>query len=1090
MSKHNIEAIYPLSPMQRGMLFHSILDQESAVYTGQFICPIYGALDAEAFKRAWQVIVNRHEILRTLFTWERRDEPLQIVRSQLNLIWEEPDWRHAAPAEQAEYLDAYLAAERKRAFKLSEPPLMRFALIKLADDLHQFVWSKHHLLMDGWSIARIIEEVLTVYEALSNGQEPALRKPRPYKDYIAWLQKQDMSAAESFWRRTLKGFSSALPLPMAESVNPSSTREVSDHELSICLSAHTTAALQSFAREQGLSLNTLMLGAWALLLSRYSDRRDVVFGATVSGRPTELAGVETMVGLFINTLPLRVDVSPEMAVLPWLRSLQAQQVEARQHEHSPLVDIHGWSDVPRGQPLFRTTVVFENYPMKLSLKGQSGNRQSLQVGAPQLREVISYPLSLVVMPGEELKLRLIYDERCYAASAVRRILEHLRTVIEGIAANAEQRLSDVPYLSEAEAHQALIEWNDTDACYATTGYLHEMIEAQAAQTPDAIAVACREDHLSYQTLNRRANQLAHHLSQRGVGPEVRVGISLQRSPDLLVAILATLKAAAAYVPLDPSYPLERLAYMVEDGGLAVVVTEEELAARLPVQTWQLLCIDADWPEIAAEADTPPTVEVYGENIAYVIYTSGSTGRPKGVMISHQGLINYLQWAAMTYPGDAGRGAPLHSSIGFDLSVTSLFLPLLSGCKVALVPEEEGIAGLSHALKRESDYSLVKLTPAHLEMLSEQLSADEVNGCAQALVIGGEALFSEKLAFWRNHAPGTRLINEYGPTETVVGCCVYEVTGECSLPGAVPIGRPISNMRLYVQGDDLRATPTGVAGELAISGIGLARGYLNRPDFTAQVFTPNPFSESPGERLYRTGDVGRYLASGQLEFLGRRDDQVKIRGFRVELSEIEAVLSQHPALQEIAVVVREEAPGDRRLIAYLQSRPEEGLSTDEIRRFLQERLPDYMLPSAYVLLPALPLTPNGKIDRKALPPPDQAQTESQNAYVAPRTQAEKELAQIWSGLFQTEPIGIHDNFFNLGGHSLLLTRLASRIRDTLKVEVPLQVLFDNPTVAQMSTAIAATQAYQIDKAELAEMIKQLKQVPADQVKALLEIEQRD
>jgi amino acid adenylation domain-containing protein len=575
------------------------------------------------------------------------------------------------------------------------------------------------------------------------------------------------------------------------------------------------------------------------------------------------------------------------------------------------------------------------------------------------------------------------------------------------------------------------------------------------RTPEAPALACEGRTLSYRELNTRANRLAHHLRGLGVGPDVRVGVCLDRSPELVVGLLGVLKAGAAYVPLDPMYPRARLEFMLADSRVPVLLIRERLLGRLPAHSALVLCLDRDWDAIARQPDAAPPDDASPEDLAYVIYTSGSTGRPKGAMITHGGLTNYLLWAAHAYDVAGGRGAPVHSSIAFDLTVTSLFAPLIVGRRVDLLGEDLGVEQLAEALRRAEDYSLVKITPAHLQLLGRQLTPPEAAGRTRAFIIGGEQLTAEHIAFWRASAAETLLVNEYGPTETVVGCCVYRVPAGQAGAGVIPIGRPIANTRLYVLDDALQPVPIGVAGELYIGGAGVARGYLDRPALTAERFVPDPFAEEPGRRLYKSGDRARWRPDGQLEYLGRADDQVKIRGHRVELGEIEAAVAGHPAVRAAAVVARDDATGDRRLVAYLEAEPARPAPTvPELRRFLGESLPEPMIPSAFVVLEALPLSPNGKVDRAALPAPEADRPELGTQYIAPRTPAEEVVAGIWAAVLGLGRVGVHDNFFDLGGHSLLATQVVSRLRDAWATELPLRALFEAPTVAGLGARIEA------------------------------------
>lgn len=589
-------------------------------------------------------------------------------------------------------------------------------------------------------------------------------------------------------------------------------------------------------------------------------------------------------------------------------------------------------------------------------------------------------------------------------------------------------------------------------------FVPAMIEAQAARTPDAIAVAFGASRLSYRDLETRAGQVAGHLRALGVGPGDLVGVCLGRSPELVVALLGIWKAGAAYVPLDPMYPPSRLAFMIEDARASVLLTAGPLLDRLPSTSARVVCLDRDARAVADAAADRPATRVGPEDLAYVIYTSGSTGRPKGAMITHRGLANYLSWAASSYDVAAGCGAPVHSSVSFDLTVTAMFTPLVAGGRVDLLEEGPGVEALADALRAASapGYSLVKITPAHLELLARRLAPEESAGRARAIIIGGEQLTADQVAFWREHAPETALINEYGPTETVVGCCTYRVPSEGALAGAIAIGRPIANTQLYVLDARMRPVPVGVSGELYVGGLGVARGYLNQPSLTAERFLPDPFGNTPGSRLYRTGDLVKWRPDGQLEFLGRVDDQVKIRGYRIELGEIEARLRRHPRVRGVAVLAREDVPGDRRLVAYVVDGQEQGQGGEadpaSWRSWLQESLPDYMVPSAFVVLDALPMTPNGKIDRGALPAPERGREASGVEYVPPRGPVEEAVAGVWGELLGSDRVGIHDNFFELGGHSLVATRLLARLRDTFAVEPSLRDFLDRPTVASLARLI--------------------------------------
>jgi amino acid adenylation domain-containing protein len=608
-----------------------------------------------------------------------------------------------------------------------------------------------------------------------------------------------------------------------------------------------------------------------------------------------------------------------------------------------------------------------------------------------------------------------------------------------------------PALCAAERDRVLYEWNRTAADFPDL-CTHELFERQAASDPSAIALVFEGETLTYRELNERANQLAHHLRRRGVGPGALVGVSLHRSPRMVIGLLGVWKAGAAYVPLDPTYPAERLAFMADDAAVQVLLGDARAADLFPQLGERRLRLDTDWPAIAGEGRANLASGAQPSDLAYVMYTSGSTGQPKGAQIAHGGLVNYLWWAIRAYGVARGGSVPVHSSISFDLTVTSLYPALLAGGRVELLPEDSGAQSLIAGLRQAKNHSLVKITPAHLKLLTAQIAAPQAKALTRAFVIGGENLTAESLELWRKAAPSTRLINEYGPTETVVGCCIHEVHPDDPHNGSVPIGRPIANTELYVLDDSLQPVAIGATGELYIGGAGVARGYLNRPELTRERFLPDPFSGRPGARLYKTGDLARYRNDGVLEYLGRADDQVKVRGYRIELGEIEATLAGHADVQSCAVLAREDAPGDKQLVGYVVAHKDAAPAADRLRGFLKDRLPDYMVPARFVFLASLPLTQNGKVDRRALPAPTAADRPAAEHFAPPRTATEEALARIWADLLKLEHIGVDDDVFELGASSLMVLGAVARIRVAVGADVPMHILFENPTVAQMAAAL--------------------------------------
>ncbi len=1047
MTTNPIEDVYELSPAQQGMLFHDLYAPGGGMYLVQFLCRLDGELDFAAFEQAWQRLLDRHPILRTSFHWKELEKPLQVVTRAVSFSVAREDWSTLDAASQRARLDAWLREDRQRGFDLTAAPLMRCTLFRVSARSHHFLWTFHHLLLDGWSVSQVLREFLTVYEHLHRGKEPELLRCRPFSDYIGWLGERDPAEAESFWRSMLAGANvpTTLPIEKASSA-PAAVPTV--QECRRTLPKAMTSRLRAAARRRQLTVNNFVQAAWALLLSRYSGERDVVFGVTLSGRPAALAGVESMVGMFINTVPLRTTVRPNCPLSEWVQELAARQADAQQYEWSALVDIQRQAGLPRNRSLFESIVVFENYPLETSLENAG---ISLDIRDVRSMERTNFPLTLVAIPGPELVLRLDFDSGRYESDTMERLLNHLVVLLEGMAAHPDRPLSEIPILTERERHQAAVDWNATRSEFPSETCLHTLFEIQARKTPKAPAVHVENQDMTYAVLNRRANQLAHYLAKHGVHPGSMAGIAMKRSPEMVIALLAVLKAGAGYVPLDPGYPAERLAFLLEDSQVPLVITNGGGRALLESHGVHLVCMDEEADAIAKMPVDDPAVPVTANDVAYMIYTSGSTGRPKGALIPHRGVVNYLYWCTREYAVVQRCGAPVQSPLGFDLTVTSLLGPLVTGRCAYLVSEGQGIEPLADLLRRQRRYSLLKITPAHLEMLSHVVPACEAADIAGAFIIGGEALLADTIAFWQTHAPATRLINEYGPTETVVGCSIYEVKPGERIEHSVPIGKPIANTTLYVLDRDLQLAPVGVPGELYIGGAGVGYGYWNRPDLTAEKFVPDPFSVVPGARLYRSGDLVRYRADGNLEFLGRIDHQVKVRGYRIEPGEIESVLTRHPAIAEALVAAQDSAHGQS-LVAYIVPKEGAAPSTGELRQYLELHLPSYMVPSAFLVLDRFPLSPHGKVDRAALPKPGCERPDLAREFVPPSAPLEEVLAEIWREVLRLDRVGIHDNFFELGGHSLLATQVISRLADTLQVDLPIRRLFEGPTIAGLAQAI--------------------------------------
>ncbi|MEA5603241.1 non-ribosomal peptide synthetase [Nostoc sp. UHCC 0252] len=1046
----NIEAIYPLSPMQEGMLFHTLYEPESGVYFEQLSFTLHGNLDVSVFEQAWAKVVERHPVLRTLFVWENRTQPLQVVLKQVNLPWTYLDWCSLSPLEQEQQLEVFLESDRNKGFTLDKAPLIRCTLIKLAEGTYKFIDSSHHILTDGWCLPIIYKDVFAFYEALKIGKDLYLPPTRPYSDYIAWLQQQDKNQAIAYWQKDLSGFLAPTPL-LKDQILPSNSQQKKTYqEVPLHLSARTTATLKALAQKHHLTVSNFVTGAWALLLSRYSGEKDIMFGATVSGRPPTLSGVESMVGLFINTLPVRVQLDSESELLPWLLQLQEQQVDREQYSYISLSQMQRLSEVPPGTSLFESIVVFENYPLgDRSIYSPPAPPDGLQITQMQGIARTNYPLILQVMVGEELSARIICD--CFDADMIVRMGGHLLTLLEKMVVNPRVRLCELPLLTEAQRQQLLVEWNDTTREYPQDKCIHQLFEAVVEQYPDTVAVVFEEQQLTYRELNALANKLAHYLQTLGVKPEVMVGICVERSLEMVVGLLGILKAGGAYLPLDPTYPLDRLQYMIEDSAVSVLLTQEPLVQSLPLHQAHVVCLDAILETIADRNEANPVSGVTTDNLAYIIYTSGSTGKPKGVMNTHRGICNRLLWMQDAYQLTPVDRVLQKTPFSFDVSVWEFFWPLLTGASL-VIAQPDGHRDSDYLVKAIAQQQITTLhfVPSMLQIFLEAPGLESCT-CLQRVICSGEALPKElqERFFERLQC---ELHNLYGPTEAAIDVTFWQCKPDTNLK-TVPIGRPIANTQIYILDRNLQPVPVGVVGELHIGGVGLARGYLNRPDLTAQKFIPNPYSKQLDARLYKTGDLASYLSDGSIEYRGRIDYQVKIRGFRIELGEIEAVLSQHPEVRETVVVVREDQPSEKLLVAYIVPNCEK-LTIYQLRDFLKEKLPNYMIPAIFVLLNTLPITSNGKVNRKALPAPDRYSLLEED-FVAPRTPIEEVLAAIWTQVLDMERVGIYDNFFAIGGDSI---RAIQIVYEANKYNLPIKGknVFENQTIYSLAQYINSCQ----------------------------------
>jgi amino acid adenylation domain-containing protein len=1039
----------PLSFAEQRLWFLYQLEGENSTYNLPFALLLNGNLNKAALEGAIAEILRRHEVLRTRFQVVN-DTPVRVIDPEITVSLKVVDLQDLPETEQLTTVKRLVTIEAEKPFDLANEPLVRVHLWRVSSQSHVLLINMHHIVSDGWSMGIFTQELSALYKAFLSGEpSPLPELPIQYTDFAVWqrqwLTGKVLEKQLDYWKQQLAGAPEVLALPIDHPRQ--AVQAFRGATVSFLLPDSLSEALKALSKRTEVTLFMTLYAAFVTLLYRYTGSDDIVVGTPTANR--NRPEIEGLIGFFVNTLVLRTDLSDNPIFEDVLSRVRDAMLGAYPHQDLPFEKLVEELKLDRDlsyTPLVQVMLVLNEPIPQIQMTGLTVSPLVVETTTAKFDLTLSFENTPSGLIGN-----WEYNTDLFEACTIARMTGHFQTLLEGIVANPQQRVSQLPLLTLRERHQLLVEWNNTTKEYPFDKCIHQLFEEQVTRSPDAIAVVFEGEQLTYRELNQRANKIAHYLGTLGVEPEVLVGICVERSLEMVVGLLGIFKAGGAYVPLDPQLPHERLSFMLSDSSVPVLLTQSKLMVKLPENKARVVCLDTDWGIISHSGEENPISSVGPQNLAYIIYTSGSTGQPKGTLIIHQGLVNYLSWCTKAYAVADGSGAPVHSSIGFDATITSLFSPLLVGKKVVLLAEKQEIEALGAILCSQSQFSLVKITPAHLDLLSFLIPNWSAENQTKAFIIGGEALSGKSVSFWRESAPLTKLINEYGPTETVVGCCVYEVDAQTQLSGGIPIGRAIANTQLYILDPYLQPVPIGVLGELYIGGAGVARGYLNRPDLTSEKFIPNPFSNQLGSRLYKTGDKARYLPDGNIEFLGRIDNQVKIRGFRIELGEIETAIAQYPGVRETAVIAREDVPGHKYLVAYIVPGSSDALASSDLRGFLKEKLPDYMIPGAFVILSALPLTPNGKVDRRALPVPE-FQPELQRSLVAPRTPIEEMLASIWADVLSIGLVGVHHNFFELGGHSLLGTQVISRVRDTFAVELPLRSLFEAPTIAEFASRV--------------------------------------
>jgi len=1045
----------PLSFAQERLWFLDRLMGGSAFYNIPVAVRLTGPLDVSALEQSLNEVIRRHESLRTTFRVER-GKPVQVISPHLVLKIPVEEISPLSENEKEAEVQRLVSQESANAFDLSRGPLLRVRILKLRPENHVAVLVVHHIAADAWSYGILVRELAVLYEAFSSGRlSPLPDLSLQYADYAfwqrQWLKGEFVEKQLAYWKEALAG-APILELP-TDHPRPAVQTFVGRAKI-FEIPASLAESLKSLSLGEGTTLFMSLLAVFETLLHLTTGQEDTVLGTPVAGR--NRAEVGGMIGCFLNLLVLRSDLSGNPTIRELLGRVRETCLSAFAHQDVPFEKIvealQPERDLSR-EPLFQTMFVLQNAPLP-PLRFPGG---LVLTPLDVERESTRYDLTMFLAESEGKILGwLEYNTDLFDAETISRMAERYLRLLEAAATAPDTRLSALPLLSPEERDKVIYRWNETRADFPRDKCAHELFEAQAKGSPDSIAVVSQERELTFRELNSWANRVARELLNRGAGPETIAAVCMENSSETLAAVLGTLKAGAAYVPIDPSLPDERISHIMNDCQAGWLLTHKKLESRWKNTGRPVICPDEFIYPASPEGPTDSNNKAAPDNLAYVIYTSGSTGTSKGVMVTHRSLVNYLCWAAKTYELDRGEGALHHSSIAFDFSLTSLLAPLVAGQKVVIVSPGASSLSLESALEKYRDLSLIKLTPGHAEVLGETLDPAKFRGWVRTLVLGGEELRIRHIAKWLQSAPGTKIFNEYGPTETTVGCTAYLVPEAGYPKTAVPIGRPIVNTEVYILNRYLQPVPPGIPGELYVGGEGVARGYIGRPDLTAERFIPNPFNRRPGARLYRTGDVAKYLPDGEIVYLGRKDGQVKIRGYRVEPGEIEAALELHPGVAQAAVVVHEDAKGTKNIVACVAPCRDARPSAEEIRQFLRAKLPEYMVPSSFVFLDEIPRMAGGKIDRRELKTMELGTPDSSAARVPPQNSLQERIASIWSDVLGIEKVGIHDSFFDLGGHSLPAVQVAAGLRRDFQVDIPLLSFFETPTVAHLAALIEAAQ----------------------------------
>ncbi|MBR0584719.1 amino acid adenylation domain-containing protein [Bacillus altitudinis MN12] len=1032
--RDQVQDMYYLSPMQEGMLFHTLHHQEKGFYVEQMDMNVKGTLRSDLLEKSMNIIVERYDIFRTVFLHEKVKRPVQVVLKNRPFQLDVVDIQDLSESEQLERIDRFKQKDQLRGFDLSKDLLMRASVFQTGPSSYRWIWSYHHILLDGWCFGLVVQELFAIYHALLHDIPYRLEPVKPYKEYIQWLEKQDKQASLEYWTQSLAGFE-------GQSTFKEQRKQTNEHELGEiewAMSKEETAALSELALQQNATLSSALQSAWSILLSRYQRSNDVLFGTVVSGRPADLAGVDRMVGLFINVIPRRIQLTDQMTFRSLLSETQQQSLAAEPHQYIPIYDIQAKAGQ---QQLIDHIVVFENVPA--AKKDEQESLLGFTVEDMNVYEKSNYDLNLLASPGEQLQLKLAFNQRAFDPAFVRKLKDQLTLLIKGAIKHPDQSVHTLTLVTKQEKQRMLEEWNAPELEHDQL-YLTKWFEHNVRKQPNAVALSAGDHTMTYAELNEQANRLARHLQKNGVGHQTVTAILAERTPELIVSLLAVLKAGATYVPIDPDYPESRIQYMLKDSGATHLLTHSTFISQTRSLAFNGTYLFADDQEILLMSSENLPLEAGLNDTAYIMYTSGTTGQPKGIMTTHSNIARVVKNTNYLTILETDTLLSLSNSV-FDGFTFDVYGALLNGAKLVL-PQKETILDMGKLTELiKGEHISVMFVPTALFHLLVDEGTDWMRGVRKVL-FGGERASVQHVRKAFDVMGKGRLLNVYGPTESTVFATYYPIDEAIPLEArSIPIGKPLNQTGAYILSEHRQLQPIGMVGELCLSGKGLAKGYLNRPDLTKQVFIAHPFAA--GERLYRTGDLAYFREDGLIEYAGRVDDQVKIRGHRIELTEIEANLLMHQGVKQAVLLADHDETNHTRLLAYITCDDAWKGKLDDIKSRLKERLPAYMLPHELIELENLPLTPNGKVDKRQLPKPEAPQ--GNRRVKLPANEVEQKLLVMWREVLEREDISTDDHFFELGGHSLKAMSLLSKVSKEFEVQVPIHLLFETPTIEALS-----------------------------------------